>query len=66
MKKTSAADGHLPDHLFGQTEHQAAGSHQTSHEDMDKIPKHIHLGDPEELKEFHGKEIENGTGRGKV
>jgi hypothetical protein len=62
----SAADGHLPEHLFGETEAQKDGSHEDSHKKLDKIPRHIHLGDPKELAAFHGKELECGTGRGKI
>lgn len=63
MSTSSAADGHLPAELFGQTHSQKAGSHQSTR-GKQAANKKIHLGTPEELKSFHGPEMHRGTGRG--
>ncbi len=62
----SAADGCLPEELFEQTAVQKPGSHEGKGKAGGKVEEAINLGMPEELERYHGKDIETGTGRGKV
>lgn len=61
----SAADGMLPEELFEQTANGAPGSHEKKSPGLDKLEGKIKLGLPDELARYHGKDMENGTGRGK-